>query len=190
MVSYRDCLSAAAEFLRLDSVAKALKDGTQDELNESDSADLELLLSCAGFVADEIAAEYIPLYRTETVSVKNGKIGISALGRTATDIVSVCVDGAKKRFAVLRDEIVLSDKKSGSASVTYCTVPQKPQIDGTLPWPGDSVSARIVGYGIACEYCIVNGMSEATLWDKRYKDALAATRRTRREMRVKKRRWI
>ena len=190
MVSYRDCLSAAAEFLRLDSVAGALRGGTQDELNESDKADLELLIFCAGFVTDEIAAEYVPLYRTETVAIKDGKIRVSALSEAVTDIVSVSVDGAKRRFGVLRDEIVLGEKKSGSASVTYCTVPQKVQLDGFLPWPGDTVSARIVGYGVACEYCIVNGMSEATLWDKRYKDALAAMRRTKREVRVKQRRWI
>ena len=33
-------------------------------------------------------------------------------------------------------------------------------------------------------------MSEAVLWDKRYKDALAAVKRTGAELKVKKRAWI
>ena len=190
MASYRDCIAAAAEFLRLDDVAAAVKSGKEDELIGGDKDELKLLISCAGFVANEVAAQYVPLYATETVYIKNGKIPFSALSRRCTEIVCVSVGGVKKRFKQTYDGVSLTENYSGKAEAEYNFVPAAPEIDGVLEWESEKLSPRVFGYGIACEYCIINGMSEAVMWDKRYKDALSSAVRQKREMRVKKRRWL
>ena len=53
----------------------------------------------------------------------------------------------------------------------------------------EKIDARVIGYGIAAEYCIINGLDDALLWDKRYKDALKRAARTVGERRVKRRVW-
>ena len=50
--------------------------------------------------------------------------------------------------------------------------------------------ARALALGTCCEYALSSGMyDEAVMWDKRYKDALAALCRTRGGT-LKGRRWV
>lgn len=190
MANYRECISAAAEFLGLGDMASALAAGTESELSESDKKELDLLVGCAGFVVHEIASEYIPLFKKESVAAKNGFVDFSRLEKTCLDVVCVRVGNVKKRFKPVRGGIEIFGGFSGSAEMEYSFAPATAEIDESLEWGDGKVSARLVGYGIACEYCIINGMSEAVMWDKRYKDALSAANRTKAEMRVKIRRWI
>lgn len=48
------------------------------------------------------------------------------------------------------------------------------------------ITGRMLAYGVAAEYCIVEGMAEAVTWDKRYKDALAAAKKKAARMNERK----
>lgn len=191
MASYRECIAVAAEFLNMTEIAAALRENSESALSENDGKDLKLLIGCASLVASEIASRYFPLIATENVKVKNGFIAYESLKKKFSDIVCVKVSGVKKRFDVGVSGIkLLCAPFSGDAEVSYSYAPAAAEIGGETEWKSELLGARVFGYGIACEYCIINGMSEAVLWDKRYKDALSAAGRGKREMRVKPRRWI
>lgn len=39
------------------------------------------------------------------------------------------------------------------------------------------ISPRVLAYGTAAEYCISEGLGEAEMWDKRYKDGIAMSKK-------------
>lgn len=190
MASYRECVAAAAEFLALDGMASALREKRENELSESEKSELKLLIGCAGFVANEIATQYFPLIAAENVKAVNGFIAYGSLKKSYADIVCVKVRGVKKRFGRSPLGVTLTEPYSGEAEITYSYAPAAVELDGMTEWQTEKLGARVFGYGIACEYCIINGMSEAVMWDKRYKDALSAAGRGKREIILKPRRWI
>lgn len=67
----------------------------------------------------------------------------------------------------------------------YVTPPQ-----ATSLWEEEAaftgISARVLAYGVAAEYCVTEGLDEAELWDGRYKSALSLAVRPR--VRIKERR--
>lgn len=191
MVKYRDCVAAAARFLGMDGLADITENMTEQSADENDKKEIDILLSCLRFVLHEIASEYVPLVSCETVDSCSGYVLYTSLKKPVTDVVCVRRGGVKEKFRLLHDRIeLLSGGRNGNVTVEYSYAPKTGGMDDLLEWTGDRISARAAGYGTACEYCIINGMSEAVLWDKRYKDALAAVKRTGAELKVKKRAWI
>ena len=79
--------------------------------------------------------------------------------------------------------------KKGRYEVEYSYMPQSVGLDDEIPYT-ERLGARAIGYGTACEYCIISGMTDdAVLWDKRYKDALHLAETGKTDKRVKPRRW-
>ena len=56
---------------------------------------------------------------------------------------------------------------------------------------GGRVTARLVSFGVAREFCLSRGMfEEAKLWDSRFLDAVRAVGVPRRALSVRPRRWV
>lgn len=185
----KDAVYYAAMFLQLGEVCEALE---SDNANYSGDvkSEIDLLVRCANLVIGEAASDYLPLKTNEKVTAsEDGEILYSALTRSVIDVYSV-KNAAGKSVPVKKyfDRVILP--AAGEYVVEYSYMPEFKELDDALPYT-ERLSARVIAYGTACEYCIISGMSdEAALWDKRYKDGLNLSALPKEEKRVAKRRWL
>lgn len=189
LVSYRECLEKAAFFLKLGDVEAALKSGTEQSLDERGKGELEKLLGCLDFTLSDIAADYIPLIKKETLMPKENRIYFRELEREITHIVTVKQKGVKARFRLLGDSLMLP--QNAETEVTYAYKPLKAALDGSSEWEGGIPGSKTVALGIASEYCLLEGMTDdALVFDRRFKDAIDSRRPDRTDKRMPPRRWL
>ena len=176
----------AAMFLQLEDVTEALE--SDSEYIGETADEIDRLTRCANLVLSETAADYMPLKTREEIYCENGEMLFTQLSKPVIDVFSVSsAAGVTVPFKQYFDRLILP--KEGSYTVEYGYAPEKLALDDPLPYT-ERVSARVIAYGTACEYCIISGMTdEAVLWDKRYKDALHLAAIQKSEKRVAKRRW-
>lgn len=189
-MTVKDCIRYAAESLALDGIAAALAaGGNPGNLPAADERELNALLLCANAVIGEIACEYVYLTRTQQMAAADRKILYSEFPRDVVEVLEVKKDGKKTAFRKIYGGIQTGT--DGVFSVTYAYAPLAAALSDTLEFESAKINPRNIGYGIAAEHCIRTGMADdAALWDKRYKDSLAAAVRNRREQRVKPRRFV
>jgi len=198
-MTLKDCIVCAAESLNLDAVAESLKNDTSPEmLSDSDARELEQLLSCARSAVNEVACEYAHLLTSENVQADtNGRIPFTALSKPIVEIVTVHSGRKSIPFRCYCDGIAPTPDaerrfaEGAEYGVTYAYIPSASELSDEIDFGNGKINPRTVGYGIAAEYYIRSGeASEAVLWDARYKDAMVAAAKRRREQRVKPRRWL
>ena len=131
----------------------------------------KLLLKCVDFVADDIASDYFPLVREDEMTAKNGRLFFKDFPRAPTAVASVRKNGKRVKFHRRFDGLKLDG--DGKVIVQYAFKPAEATEDGETEWADETVSERILAYGVAAEYCIAAGLdADAEMWDKRYRDAL------------------
>lgn len=178
----------AAMFLQLDAVCAALE-SESEEYDGSVKDEIDRLVRCANLVIGEAASDYVPLIAREKLTAgEDGEISYSSLSKSIIDLYSVKnAYGATVPVKQYFDRMVLPDP--GEYEIEYGYMPDKIGLDGEIPYT-ERLGARTIGYGIACEYCIISGMTDdAVLWDKRYKDALHLAETKKTEKRLRGRRW-
>ena len=178
----------AAMFLQLDAVCSALE-SESEEYDETIKDEIDRLVRCANLIIGEAASDYVPLIVHERLTAdENGEIPYSALSKSIIDLYSVKNSaGASVPVRQYFDRMVLPH--AGEYEIEYGYMPGKIGLDGEIPFT-ERLGARAIGYGIACEYCIISGMTDdAVLWDKRYKDALHLAETKKTEKRLPGRRW-
>lgn len=182
-MTIKDAVYYSAMFLQLDETCQVLENGETDD-------ETDRLLRLANLVASEIASEYYPLKSSVKLTTNdNAEIMLSDFPCNVVDIYSaVNTDGISVGIKQYHDRIILP--KKGEYEIVYSFVMPTLTLDSEIPFPS-KIGARVLAYGIACEYCLISSMAdEGALWDKRYKDALENGTTPKREMRVKRRRWI
>lgn len=189
----KDILELAAVLLGLQTVldSGAFEDGLdKNEIKKkiSENKDLQLLIRCANLVYKEIACDYLQLKAVDTL-VSNGNINYTSLTKHPLEILSVTDEkGADVGFNCLAGCL---QTVSGKVSVCYSYIPLSAEFNDELDFFGSKITDRILAYGTASEYCLINGQGQdAVVWDKRYKDALVIACRKRTEIKMPKRRWL
>ncbi len=183
----KDCVKSAAECLAISAIVNFIDDG--DELSTSEQDEFDTLCSCARACMHEIATEYVPIICIEEIEVVDGKISYDMLSNTAIEIIEVKKDDCKVKISSYYNGVCLNE--IGVVEVKYHRLPNSSELDDELEWKDSRINSRNIGYGIASEYCIRNGMlDDAVMWDKRYKDSLSASILVNRELNVKRRRWL
>ncbi|MCL2821646.1 MAG: hypothetical protein FWD86_00390 [Firmicutes bacterium] len=177
----RDCCIKAAQNLGLDALSGRLKDGAEGE------GEGRAFLSHAKAVIEEIASSFFAFKRVKKIDIYDGEFELCQFDCQVLQILSVVKNKAKQRFCVLPDRVLT--EASGLSEIEYSYLPKIDSLEDDIPFLA-KVTARTIGFGIAAEYCIVNGLPDAVMWDKRYKDELAAATANRRPLKVAKRRWL
>lgn len=169
------------------------RDDLADEANTlvgEPLGDLASLVRCFNLVENEIALDYLPLVREETLAPVAGRIYFTRFSRAPVHIRRVTDgEGNALSFALTPDYLFLP-ADCGRVAVTYAYAPAE------KGWREESeltgrVSARLVSFGTACEFCLSKGQfGEAAIWEKRYRDALRSACSFRgKRMRMRPRRW-
>lgn len=174
----KECIQLAGVLLNLGDVLKS------KTLTDTD----KLLLRCANNCLSEIASEYLPLINEKTVKASGGKIMYSALGTTIYDVIDVKSEDGKAEFELMPSFIKV--EKDGEYTVKFCYCPGELTEDDDVPM-SLLITDRVIAYGIAAEYMLINGFyEEAVTFDRVFKDALNRAAYGKKERRVKSRRWL
>ena len=186
MFTVENVVRLAAQMLGLGETAEEYFDG-----NPSDEAKriVQGLVSCFNLVENELAVDYVPLVCEETLSTdEQGNIEYARLSKKVAYIITVrnqygAIVKAKRMPTHLALEV-------GEYTVRYAAFPaEKTAKDGCEYETG--VSARLLAYGVAAEYCLHKGLyAEHAAWDKKYKEALLIACKSRGVGRLKERAWI
>ncbi len=178
----KEVIKLAAANLGRDDLVKATDSLTQP------TGELLSLLRCYNLIENEIALEYLPLKMEESLLVSNGTLPFMAFLFAPVEILHVTADGRELDFASYHDKIVLD--YHGRVQVQYAYSPEEKGWDNEGAF-GAKVSSRLLSFGVACEFCLSRGLfSEASVWQKRYQDALRAASFSHKKRCVRSRRWV
>ena len=178
-ISMKEVLRLAAGLLGLGE--DSVEDGENIEQNA-------LLLRCGNLVHDEVASEYLPPETSETVTVKDGFLPYEALSERCSAIRLVTdANGNKVRFHARAHGASLAN---GVYRVVYRYLPASVGMEDNLTVDAGRLSARVLAYGVAAEYCLLSGLfQEAITWERKYRDSLLSICGRSTAMRLPNRRW-
>ncbi len=185
-MTVKEVVTLAANLLGRDDLAAFVVTGAPSESDEA--AELDSLLRCYNLVENEASIDYFPLRARETLSVQNGSIAFERFTRKPVRIEKVTVSGKIARYTLFPDGIYLTDG-ADEATVTYAYAPV-PKTYSDESECAAAISARCLAYGVAGEFYLIGGESgRASMWLKRYYDALRACGSGGKTLRIRSRRW-
>ena len=178
----KQVINEAARLIGIDE----LLNGYFTNGNEEGEKAAQALLSCLYLVETELASEYFPLRFEETLT-SNGKIEFEAFTHKPLCVLSVADSGGKEAAAVIFPTYI--KVKNGAYNVSYTYAPDKKELDDDLPFDA-CVTAALVAYGVAAEYCLLAGLyEEAAVWEKKYKQAIRGAKPKARGGAMRAREW-
>lgn len=183
-VSIKDAIVSASEILDLKEEVQAYFDGS----DTSAKADVENLLRCFNLVESELALEYLPLYAEETLESATGAVYFDELACAPVRIVRVQDEwGNSCPFKLYPNYL---KTQAGKVTIRYTYLPQEKGLDGVSDFTL-RVSKRLFAYGMATEYALSCGrFDEASVWEKKYKDAITSAYRAKPSTKISARRWV
>lgn len=181
----KDIVALAAENIGREDLAETLA-----SLTEEPTGELKTLLRCYNLVENEVAIDYFPPKREESVLPVNGAVAFSSLSRIPVEICRVRnAEGEDVRFELHPSSLLLPEG-TGAVTITYAYSPVNKGYADECEFQG-KVSARLLSFGVAGEFCLTSARySEAAIWQKRFQDALRAADYHKRRITVRARRWV
>ena len=164
-MTIKDIIKSAAVFLNLTDVTEYLGADSPAENTVTLNA-IDSLTRLSNLVISELAASYVPMVCAETVTATDGKIVFANLTHNVTRILSVKNQfGQDAEFKIYPEYIKVFGTKY---TVEYEYAPANYDLTDSVGFKND-VTAALLGYGVAAEYCVTQGrFEEAILWRKRY----------------------
>lgn len=159
-----------------------------NELTESEKAEVDKMVNALNLITEEIACDYLPILKEKTINLKNGEIEVGEIDDNVMEIVSIKNRmGKALRYKYVNGKIVCL---ASTVIITYKTYPNKITLDGNAEDFGGRLSARVVAYGVASEYCYLEMLyDDASIWEARFKNSLLIACRKKGELTLKKRGW-
>lgn len=186
-MTVKEVLALAAEHLGRADLLKELEALPE---NTAPKGELASLVRCYNLVENELSVDYLPLKAEEVLEAEEHMVAWSSFSYAPAGVRSVLRMGGETAFEPRKEGLYLPSVASGRVRVRYCYSPEPKGIDdeGEL---GGRVTARLLSFGVAREFCLSRGMfEEAKLWDSRYQDAVRAVGLPRRALSVRPRRWV
>lgn len=179
-----DVISLAAENLGREDLAAQVNNCAAGPAGE-----LSSLLRCYNLVENEVALDYFPLKQEETLAAGEGKVSFKDFSFSPVEVLWVKCGEAPVPFE-LRPDGLLVPKNATQVRILYTYSPKEKEWGDDCEL-GGKVSARLLSFGVCCEYCLTNGQyGEAAMWEKKYREALRAANMLRKKLSVRSRRWV
>jgi hypothetical protein len=139
-------------------------------------------------VENELALDYIPLVEEEEIDAPMGNVLFTRLSRNAARILRVeDKEGRSLKYQLFPNRL---QAQAGKVKIVYTYSPEEKTIDGESDYRTE-ISERLFVYGMAAEYSLAEGELEgASMWDKKYKEAIEAAYRIRPAKRLPARGWL
>ncbi len=167
--------------------ADAVDSGDHAEDRELSHA-VSAMLHCFNAVEDELARAWFPLSREEKLTPQSGRIYYTSFGRAPVKILAV-TRGEKPVAHVICPEYL--EVEGGEVTVKYRYCPAKKQLSDESDFDGWPVGERMLSYGAAAEYCLIEGAyEEADNWEARYRAEIERCRPAKKVRPVPARAWV
>lgn len=179
----KDCVEKAAMLLGIaDEVCAYLENGDTQGQEQT-----ERLVKCFNLVENELALDYLPLFAEQKTANESGKVDFLRLQKNVVRIVGVKNDtGESVKFRLFPKYL---EAPAGELTILYSYTPPEKALDGESDYA--TLSTRLFGYGMAMNYALIMGLyEEASVWDKKYKEALEAAYRIRGAAVIRAREWV
>ena len=184
-VSVKAVVRATAQML---GIADEVEAYLNNEETQEGKRCTELLLKCFNHVENELALDYLPLLAEDEVVASTGIVKYAELVYPAVRVF--CVEdgeGNSLKYKLFPDCL---ETHPGKVKVVYSYSPTEKSLDMESDYQ-TAASERLFLYGMAAEYCLAEGeLESAGIWDKKYKEAIAAAYRLRPVKRLRSRRWV
>lgn len=161
-----------------------------DELAPTDPlpSELTLLLRCFNMTLEELAGDYFPLLKKETLTPVNGLIANANFSKPPVEIYSVKKNGEPVEYSLYPEGMHLS--ANTAHEIVYGYIESEMTIEETITVHPKVTEALIV-LGTLMNYCIANGKYEDSLiYEKRFREAIREKMRKSGELKLPERRWI
>lgn len=189
-MTIKNILKIACLFLGKENIINALNLENMESALEGEKNEIQFLISCLNLVCEEIATDYIPLNMREKISLEDGKLLISSLSKKLLEVISIKdKNGYKVKYKNFPNYLEID---GDAAEILYRYRPDEiTKIDDSLENFSNKVSEKIIAFGVAMEYCFIQGLyDDAQIWEKRFKDALLVRASKKANMKLPVRRWI
>ncbi|MDD2226955.1 MAG: hypothetical protein PHH71_00005 [Clostridia bacterium] len=159
-----------------------------EPLTNEQEKELGYLEKCFNLVYKEVSADYLPLMYEETITFKNGEFALNQLDNSILDIYKLYDNSYGDISYRLFPNYIKAD--ATVANIIYSFLPENLELDDEVIFFGGKLLPQVLAYGIAREYCLINGeLTEADIWEKRFKDGIQTEMRKKSQIQIKPRRW-
>lgn len=189
-MTIKSILKTACLFLNKEDLCEKIDAEDFDSLSDTFKSQINFLLKCLNLTYQEVASDYIPLLKKESISVSDKKISLSDLSKKFLEVVSLRdKNGKKLKFKVFPDYIEVD---TDEAEIVYKYLPTGlTSLSTTMESFSNKVSEITLAFGVAMEYSFINGLHEdAAVWEKRFKDALFIRSGKKNNIKLPVRRWF
>lgn len=168
----KDIIVDALQLVGREDVAAVLK---ADKTPEGEGAEaVETLVYCFNAVEDELARFYFPLKTKQTLSSYTSKYPFATFSYRPVRILSVQSGGGDADYELFPGYIKTS---ATQITVEYEYSPPAKKLTDESSYDGYAVGERLVAYGAASEYCLINGeVQSANFFESRYRDEIDKAR--------------
>ena len=184
-ISVKEAVRETAQVLGIFEWVEDYLGGGDSEMGEKDT---NVLVECFNRVQNELALDYLPLMAEDELMSATGVIAYTELAHPATRILCVeDAEGESVEFKLFPNRL---ETQEGKVKVFYSYAPTEQNIDGVCEYE-TGVSKRLFVYGMAAEYALIAGENDkASVWDKKYKEAVNAAYKLRTVKKLRSRRWV
>lgn len=171
-MTVKEILNIACTFVNRREVNSYLNGEGNVQSSQEVNECKDVLIDLINVVVNELACTYVPMITSEDVLVTGGRIYYKDLKNKALKIVKVTDKNNNEVDYKYAYKYITVDLPS--VTVFYEYVPNKVGLYDEVGYLDKDVPARVIAYGVAAEYMLVNGdFDEAVMWHKRYTDAIA-----------------
>lgn len=159
------------------------------EPTKEQTKQINKMIDCLNYITEELATEYLPILKTKEVTLNSGAITLKEIDSKLQEIISVkTLNGKTLRYIIANDKMICLATR---VVISYKVYPETITFTSSAENFGGKISARVIAYGVASEYCFLEMLyDDATLWESRYKNALLVASRKKGEIKLKKRGWF
>ena len=175
-------VKTAAELVGIDGPVTAYWEGGDAEGKRA----VDALLGCLHLVEMELASEHFPLANEEEIQ-SDGTVYFEELSQRPLKIVAV-KDGSGAQVEHRVFPLYLSMPK-GKYTVEYHYLPMKKGEGEELEFDA-AVTTALVAYGVAAQYSRIVGLyEEASVWEEKFRRAIAAAKPLAKGLAMRARNW-
>ena len=151
---------------------------------------VNLIVNLSNLVLNELACTYIPMVIEEQICFSNGKAFYKDFNKKVVKILDVSDQyGHSLDFVDKTEYLYVPATINQKLTVKYQYVPDNYSPMDTIGYTEKDVSARVIAYGVASEYFIVqNDFEQAVIYHKRYVDEISLLNLPK-NAKIKERSW-
>lgn len=184
-MTVQEILILATKELNLPDEVRLFILGTNSSNAGKEEADN--LLACFNAVETELAVDYLPLYAEDELEAETGAIFYTKLTRRPIRILGVKDEKGRSIPYQIFPEYIKT--RAGKIRVRYTYAPREKTLDDISDYRIQA-SKVLLAYGVVTEYCLSQGMFEdASVWEKKYKQALKSAYKALPSVVLRTRRW-